>query len=110
MISAIVVIVVAFAFSSLALAQESATKPAQKPEAKPAMKPAEQMTYKSVTCDPTCGFMVRSHNDKELTSIVITHAKNAHDKTMTEKDVAAMAKTEGKEVDMKKEVMQEEKK
>ncbi|MEK6571795.1 MAG: DUF1059 domain-containing protein [Bacteroidota bacterium] len=74
-------IVLAFSISSLAFAQE---KMEGKKEAKHELK--------SVSCDPTCGFMVRSHDEKELTSIVINHAKAAHDKDLTDKDVKGMMK------------------
>ena len=41
---------------------------------------------KKIECDPTCGFMVRSHDEKELVEIATRHAKNAHNMTVTEKD------------------------
>lgn len=47
---------------------------------------------KQVECDPKCGFLVRSHNEKELTDMVIQHAKNQHNKTLSEKDATAMIK------------------
>jgi predicted small metal-binding protein len=68
---------------SAAGAQDKAGKPA---EAKPVLK--------SVSCAPDCGFMVRSHDEKELTAIVTEHAKKAHNKMITEKEVKAMMKTE----------------
>jgi predicted small metal-binding protein len=74
-----------------AVAQESG-KTAK--EGKPALK--------SVSCDPDCGFMVRSHDEKELSAIVIDHAKKQHNKVITEKDVKGMMKTE-KEKPMKAE-------
>lgn len=40
-----------------------------------------------VTCDPMCGFRVRSHDKAELTKIVQMHAKGAHKLNMTPKDV-----------------------
>jgi len=70
---------------SAAGAQESPGKAMK--DAKPALK--------SVSCTPECGFMVRSHDEKELSAIVIDHAKKQHGKTMTEKDVKPMMKTEG---------------
>ena len=75
-----------------AVAQESGEKAAK--EGKPALK--------SVSCDPDCGFMVRSHDEKELSAIVIDHAKKQHNKVITEKDVKGMMKTE-KEKPMKAE-------
>ncbi len=47
-------------------------------------------TLKKVECDPTCGFMVRSHDEKELVEIVTQHAKKSHNMTVAEKDVRAM--------------------
>lgn len=49
-------------------------------------------TY-SVQCDPGCGFMVRSHDKDELTSIVINHMKTAHNKDITAADVEGMIRT-----------------
>jgi predicted small metal-binding protein len=49
-------------------------------------------TLKKVECDPKCGFMVRSHDEKEIIEIVIEHAKKSHKMTITEKDIKAMMK------------------
>ena len=54
----------------------------------------EEHVLKSVSCDPECGFMVRSHDEKELSAIVIEHAKTRHDKIITEKDVKGIMKSE----------------
>ena len=48
----------------------------------------------SVSCTPDCGFMVQSHDKKEVTGIVIAHAKKMHNKKVTEKEVLGMMKTE----------------
>jgi predicted small metal-binding protein len=45
-----------------------------------------------VTCDPQCGFMVQSHDKKELIGIVKNHVKNMHKKNITDEDVMKMAK------------------
>jgi len=45
---------------------------------------------KKVSCDPVCGFEVQSHDEKELTGIVVKHAKHAHDKDMSEPEVKDM--------------------
>lgn len=42
---------------------------------------------KKVECDPSCGFMVRTHDEKELIEIVKTHAKKVHNMTVTDKDI-----------------------
>ena len=47
----------------------------------------------SVTCDPACGFMVQGHDEKEVTVIVIAHAKSAHNKDLTAENVKPMMKT-----------------
>ncbi len=47
---------------------------------------------KKVECDPKCGFLVRSHDEKELVDVAIQHAKKAHSKDITEKDVKTMMK------------------
>jgi predicted small metal-binding protein len=47
---------------------------------------------KTVECDPKCGFLVRSHDEKELLDVAIQHAKKAHSMVITEKDVKKMMK------------------
>ena len=89
MLVAVFALVLALSFSSLTFAQDAAKK-----EGKLAPKKEMSQTMKSVSCDPDCGFMVRSHDEKELSSIVINHAKTAHNKTVTEADVKKMMKTE----------------
>jgi predicted small metal-binding protein len=49
-------------------------------------------TLKKVECDPKCGFMVRSHDEKEIVEIAIDHAKKFHDMAITVKDVKGMMK------------------
>jgi predicted small metal-binding protein len=49
-------------------------------------------TLKKVECDPKCGFLVRSHDEKEIIEIVMQHAKKSHNMTITEKDIKAMMK------------------
>lgn len=62
----------------------------------------EKHVLKSVSCDPECGFLVRSHDEKELSAIVIEHAKTHHDKVITEKDVKGIMKSEHVTVPEKK--------
>ena len=78
-------IVITISFCTVSLAQDAAKKEMKKEEMKP---------LKSVSCDPACGFMVRSHDEKELASIVIQHAKKAHNMKLTEKQVKEKMKTE----------------
>jgi len=42
---------------------------------------------KKVECDPKCGFMVRSHDEKEIIDLVTQHAKKSHNMSVTEKAV-----------------------
>jgi len=49
-------------------------------------------TLNKLECDPQCGFMVRSHDIKELTDIALKHAKEAHKMDVTEADIKAMIK------------------
>ena len=69
-----------FSFSSLAFAQEA--------------KKEEKQALKSVSCDPTCGFMVRSHDEAELSGIVKEHAKKVHNMDMSDAQIKGMMKTE----------------
>ncbi len=62
----------------------------------------EEHVLKSVSCDPVCGFMVRSHDEKELSAIVIEHSKTHHNKIITEKEVKEVMKSEHVSVPEKK--------
>lgn len=42
---------------------------------------------KKVECDPDCGFMARSHDEKELVEIAIKHGKKFHNMSMSEDEV-----------------------
>ncbi len=44
-------------------------------------------TFKKVECDPARGFMVKSHDEKELIEIVRQHAKKSHNLSVTDKDI-----------------------
>ena len=43
-----------------------------------------------VECEPSCGFMIRSHDKKELISMVKSHAKHSHNKSIKDNDVEDM--------------------
>ena len=45
---------------------------------------------KQLECDPKCGFLIRSHDEKEIVDIAILHANKAHDMAVTEKDARKM--------------------
>ena len=48
---------------------------------------------KMITCDPKCGFMIRSHNEREVMGMAMRHAKDAHpDMNMSEMDLKKMMK------------------
>lgn len=48
---------------------------------------------KSITCDPACGFMVRSHDEKEVVDLTMEHTKHAHpDMKVTKEDLKKMVK------------------
>ena len=48
---------------------------------------------KSISCDPTCGFMVKSHNEKEVLNLAMVHAKKMHpDMKISELDLKKMMK------------------
>jgi predicted small metal-binding protein len=82
-------------FSQDAMKKDAMKKDAMMKEAKPALK--------SVSCDPDCGFMVRSHDENEIISLVKEHAKKQHNKDVTDKDVMAMMKPAGMKSHMKDE-------
>jgi predicted small metal-binding protein len=87
------VLLALFAFSAISVAQEMKKEEGKK-EAKHELK--------SVTCDPACGFMVRSHDEAELTAIVKEHAKKAHNMEMTDEQVKEKMKTEKMKKKMEK--------
>jgi len=99
---AILAIVLTVSFSAVAFSKSEMKQDSTK---KAEMKNDEMMKkgnmdkemsmgpLKSVACDPSCGFMVQSHNEKELISMVKMHAKKMHNKVLTDKDVKAMMKT-----------------
>lgn len=84
--AAMLVAAFSLSFSLAAFAQDAP---------KPAMEKKEKHELKSVTCAPECGFKIRSHDEKELVSMVQMHAKSAHNMTMTEQDVKGKMKAEG---------------
>ena len=85
LLGVMLVVVLALSVVSIASAQD-------KKEMGNRMEKGE-MTLKTVSCDPACGFKVTSHDEKELTDIVIGHAKHAHNKDVTATDVKGMMKT-----------------
>jgi len=47
---------------------------------------------KKIECDPKCGFLVQSHDEKEIIEIATQHAKKSHKMNITEKDIRGMMK------------------
>jgi predicted small metal-binding protein len=49
----------------------------------------------SVSCDPMCGYMVKSHDPEETVNMAFTHVSNKHkDKNLTRDQVKGTMKTE----------------
>ena len=80
-----IALVLMASFSTVSFAADTAKKETKNEMAAP---------IKSVTCPAPCEFSVRSHDEKELISIIKTHAKKKHKMTMTDKQVKDMMKTE----------------
>lgn len=107
-LTAVVAVALVLAFSAVSVAQDS-PETKMKQDAKEAMKvkgekmeqmqKMEQMGKEglmSVSCDPACGFRVTSHDQAEITSMVKDHAKNHHQKVLSDADVKGMMKPAGK--------------
>lgn len=53
-----------------------------------------KQTLKSISCDPMCGFMVQSHDEKEVLDLAMTHAKKVHpEMNMTMNQIKGYLKT-----------------
>jgi len=48
---------------------------------------------KKIECDPGCGFLVRSHDEREIIDITKSHVKKQHKKDVTDDDLRPMIKT-----------------
>lgn len=46
-----------------------------------------------ISCDPVCGFMIQSHNEKEVVDFGKSHVKNVHKMKVSDSDVKAMMKS-----------------
>ncbi len=51
-----------------------------------------KMDLKKVECGPECGFMVRSHDDKELIDMTVKHVKDRHHQDLSANEVKGMMK------------------
>ena len=47
---------------------------------------------KKLECDPKCGFLIRSHDEKEVIRIALEHARTIHNMTLTEKEAKEMVR------------------
>jgi predicted small metal-binding protein len=45
-----------------------------------------------IECDPGCGFMVRSHDEKELIDLTKLHVKTQHNQEVTDDSLRGMIK------------------
>ncbi|MES2154388.1 MAG: DUF1059 domain-containing protein [bacterium] len=45
---------------------------------------------RAISCAPECGFLIRSHNDKEVMAAAVAHARTAHGRTFSEADARKM--------------------
>lgn len=89
------VVALGLAFSTVLFGQDAAKKEVKKAEMKmEATKSVEKMGLKSVSCPPECGFMVRSHDEKEIISMTRAHAVLAHKMKLSEKEIRGMMKAE----------------
>ncbi len=48
---------------------------------------------KKIECDPKCGFIVQSHDEKEVLAIGKKHAKEKHNMDATDQQLKGMMKT-----------------
>ena len=92
--AALFVLILAVSFSTVTFAQEQTKTDAQKVDKKEIKTDKVASRLKSVTCPPDCGFMCRSHDEKELTTIVKAHAKKAHNMSYSDKEIKGMMKIE----------------
>ena len=50
-------------------------------------------SLKRIECDPKCGFIVQSHDDKEVLEIAKRHAKEKHNMDATYEQLKGMMKS-----------------
>ncbi|HEV8539134.1 MAG TPA: DUF1059 domain-containing protein [Bacteroidota bacterium] len=98
-LAAFFVLALTLSFSLATFAQDAMKQEAKKEEKKPDMPKTDMskmdMTkaekamgpLKTLSCDETCGFMIRSRDEKEVMAAMKAHAKKVHSMTMTAKDM-----------------------
>ena len=77
----VLAVVLALYFAVPVLAQDMPAKEEKKAMVK------EAGPVKQVACDPACGFVVQSRDEKEICSMVKQHAKTHHNMKLSDKDV-----------------------
>ena len=105
MLRVLLVLALAISFSTLTFSQEQKKEEMKKDEMKKE-EPKMEMTkgekamgpLKSLSCDETCGFMVRSRDEKEVMTAGKSHMKKIHHKEVTDKQMKEMIKTESAEM------------
>ena len=49
---------------------------------------------KKIACPPSCGYVLQSHDEKELVDMTLIHAKNFHaDMNYTREDIQGLVET-----------------
>ena len=95
-IAGLLTLALVLTFSTLTLAQDKMGKEMKKDD-KAAMSKSEMKmgAMKSFSCDESCGYMCKSHDEGELVESAMKHVKKHHaDLKVTKKDVMGMVKTE----------------
>jgi len=107
--AALLTIVLAVLFSSMAFAQEMKQE-MRKDETKKEAMHKEMGEMKVGSCSPECGFMVRSHNESEVMEMLKTHAKKQHNMDLSDADAKAKIKSAGhaESPEVRKEVIRKE--
>jgi predicted small metal-binding protein len=90
----ILVAVLALSFSALAAPPQVALQKGEMKKGEMKAAPKEMSKdLKEVACDPACGFMIRSHDEKEIVDATMRHAQKVHGKKISATDVRGMMKT-----------------
>lgn len=97
-------VVLAISISTVVHTQDKMQKEMKKEDKMGMMKSDKEMKMsdkkmkmgpmKSFSCDENCGFMARSHDEKEVTEMAMKHMKKHHHMNASEKDIKGMLKTE----------------
>ena len=100
----VLLILLAAVFTAPSFGQEAGKMEGKKMEMKKMegkkMEMKEEMgAMKSFSCDDKCGYMVKSHDGKEVMSSAMAHVKKHHaEMKMSEKQIKEMVKEEKSEM------------